>query len=303
MGSVTHYLKSPAAPQDSNWHGCDLNFADHDVRTLRPEINVNTPAALRWVAMQTTAQEVGEGRIFDRANNLAPVDAQSGEDLHELQCSEIVDMLDWIVEKQRSQRCPAARKMNGQQERQAGGSALAAAKDKLRIEPIADLEAKESAYIAPDAIIDGAPIGVRTETLVQLVKQRTDLSETFVDYLCAHAFYASFDFTGCRCGALGLAHGVGKSVDFGTKLGDIGFDRGNAGYGLRRIQDMQGTFQIDQQIPFTADFPFEIIDVIDKPMVQAISVEELDMCFFLTPKSSLRLGVGADLFLGGIKIE
>lgn len=111
--------------------------------------------------------------------------------------------------------------MNGQQERQAGGSALAAAEDKLRIEPVADLEAKESAYIAPDAIIDGAPIGVRTQTLVQLVKQRTDLSETFVDYLCAHAFYASFDFTGCRCSALRLADGVGKAVDFGAQPGDV----------------------------------------------------------------------------------
>lgn len=38
-------------------------------------------------------------------------------------------------------------------------------------------------------------------------------------------------------------------------------------------------------------------------MVQVIQIEELDMCFFLRPKSLLRLGVGADHFLGGIEIE
>ena len=111
--------------------------------------------------------------------------------------------------------------MDGQQESQTGSTALAAAEDKLRIEPITDFEAEESAYITPDAVINGAPIGVRTQTLVQLVKQGTDLGETFVDYLCTHPFYASLDFAGCGCGALRLADGVGKIVDLGAELDDI----------------------------------------------------------------------------------
>ena len=56
--------------------------------------------------------------------------------------------------------------MDGQQERQTSGAALAAAEDKLRIEPITDLKAEESAYITPDAVINRAPICVRTQTLV-----------------------------------------------------------------------------------------------------------------------------------------
>ena len=72
---------------------------------------------------------------------------------------------------------------------------------------------------------------------------------------------------------------------------------------MGRIEDVQGTFQIDQQVPFTTNFLFETIDVIDKPMVQAIPIEELDMCFFLRPKSLLPLGVGAHLFLSGVEIE
>ena len=98
--SVSYYLKSSIAPQDTDRHRGDLGFADENIRTFRPEINVDTPAALRWGAMQTAAQEVGEGRVLDRANNLTPVDPQRGEDLHELQRSEIVNMLNWIVEEE-----------------------------------------------------------------------------------------------------------------------------------------------------------------------------------------------------------
>ena len=53
--SVSYDLKTSIAPQDPNRHGCDLSLADQNIRTFRPEINIDTPAALRWGAMQTAA--------------------------------------------------------------------------------------------------------------------------------------------------------------------------------------------------------------------------------------------------------
>ena len=60
-----------------------------------------------------------------------------------------------------------------------------------------------------------------------------------------------------------------KQLIYGEKLG----------HGLNCIDDIQGTFQINQQISLAADFHFETDEVIDKPMVQAILIGEIDMCF------------------------
>lgn len=53
--SVSYDLKTSIAPQDPDRHRGDLSIVDENIRTFRPEINIDTPAALRWGAMQTAA--------------------------------------------------------------------------------------------------------------------------------------------------------------------------------------------------------------------------------------------------------
>ena len=96
---------------------------------------------MRRGADQAPRQKIGKSGILDGTNDLAPIGTQRRKDLDEVKRSEIIDVLNGIVQQERSQRRPCASQVDGQQKREAGCSALSAAEDELRIQAIAHLQA------------------------------------------------------------------------------------------------------------------------------------------------------------------
>jgi hypothetical protein len=83
-----------------------------------------------------------------------------------MQCAKIIDVLNRIVEHQRLQPNPRSGEMYGQEERKSSGPSLAAAKYELWVEAIADFQAQEPANVTPDAVFNAAPVGVRSQSLI-----------------------------------------------------------------------------------------------------------------------------------------
>ena len=70
----------------------------HACGAERTKVDIETPASLRRGANQAPAQQIGQRGVFDGADYLAPVQAQSGEHFDQVKGSEIVDVLNGIVE-------------------------------------------------------------------------------------------------------------------------------------------------------------------------------------------------------------
>jgi hypothetical protein len=90
----------------------DFLVNDNACGAERTKVDIETPASLRRGANQAPAQQIGQRRVLDGADDLAPIQAESGEHFDQVKRPEIIDMLNGIVEEERPEWRPSARKMD-----------------------------------------------------------------------------------------------------------------------------------------------------------------------------------------------
>ena len=78
----------------------DFLVCDHVHSAEWPKVDVKAPASLRRGAHQASAQEIGESRVLNRADDLTPIQAESREHFYQVKGPEIVDVLNRVVEQQ-----------------------------------------------------------------------------------------------------------------------------------------------------------------------------------------------------------
>ncbi len=127
--------------------------------------------------------------------------------------------------------------MNGQKERDPGRAALPAAKQELRVFPIADGEVQRGAHTTAEVDLDLSPIRVRPKALIEFFEQRHHRVELLRQHLIADLLHGVVDLLGRLDRPLGRGQLRGLIVDLYPQLFNATFERGNAIMGARRLQD------------------------------------------------------------------
>ena len=87
-----------------------------------------------------------------------------------MQRSEIVNVLNGIIQHERFPTDHGLARWTDRSERETSGSPLTAAEDELRIKVVAHLQTEKASDIAADFVVDAAPVPMRAEPLVNLVQ-------------------------------------------------------------------------------------------------------------------------------------
>ncbi|MBE7733268.1 hypothetical protein [Devosia faecipullorum] len=124
--------------QHANWHRWDIRSGQDARCAFRPEVDIESSTGLVGCADQASAKQIGEGGVLNRANDLPAIEAERCKHLNKMERPEVVDVLDWIIKKEGTERGPGASQMDRQQECQSRRAPLTTAEHKLRVQAISD---------------------------------------------------------------------------------------------------------------------------------------------------------------------
>lgn len=79
----------------------DFLVYDYARGAERPKGEIETPAPLHRGAHQASAQQIRQRGVLNGADDLAPIQAESGEHFDQVEGPEIVDVLNGVVEEKR----------------------------------------------------------------------------------------------------------------------------------------------------------------------------------------------------------
>ena len=87
--------------------------------------------------------------------------------------------------------------MNRQEKGETCCTTLSTTQHELRIETVTHFETEKAADVTAETVVHSAPISMWTQSLIELIQQRTDLRKPFLDDLGVDALDGAFDHICC----------------------------------------------------------------------------------------------------------